>query len=77
MFTINVSVANKGAGYQVKLQVSPNDKMDVIRNKVHFYSMFSSRGCQLYDPKKDRFYEPEEINTLLFRDSGLKDESEL
>ena len=39
--------------------------------------MFSGRGCQLYDPKEERFYETEEINTLLFRDSGLKDGSEL
>ena len=39
--------------------------------------MFSSRGCVLYDPNADRYYENEEINTLLFRDSGLKDESEL
>lgn len=51
--------------------------MDIIRNKVPFYNMFSSRGCVLYDPNKDRYYENEEINTLLFRDSGLKDNSEL
>jgi hypothetical protein len=39
--------------------------------------MFSGRGMQLYDPKEDRYYETDEINTLLFRDSGLKDGSEL
>lgn len=31
----------------------------------------------MYDPKEDRYYETDEINTLLFRDSGLKDGSEL
>lgn len=31
----------------------------------------------MYDPAADRYYETEEINTLLFRDSGLKDGSEL
>lgn len=51
--------------------------MSVLQNKVHFYSMFTGRGCQLYDPTQDRFYETEEINTFLFRDSGLKDGSEL
>jgi len=77
IFSLNVSVPNKGAGYKIELVVSPNDKMEVLRSKVHFYGMFSGRGCQLYDPKEDRFYETEEINTLLFRDSGLKDGSEL
>ena len=51
--------------------------MSVLQSKVHFYSMFTGRGCQLYDPKQERFYEAEEINTFLFRDSGLKDGSEL
>lgn len=39
--------------------------------------MFSGRGFQLYDPIADRYFETEDINTLLFRDSGLKDGSEL
>ena len=77
IFSLNVSVPNKGAGYKIDIVVSPNDKMEILRSKVHFYSLFSGRGCQLYDPKEDRFYETEEINTLLFRDSGLKDGSEL
>jgi hypothetical protein len=37
IFSLSVSVANKGAGYQLKLDVSPNDKMDVLRSKVHFF----------------------------------------
>lgn len=77
IFSLNVSVPNKGAGYKIDIVVSPNDKMEILRSKVHFYSLFSGRGCQLFDPKEDRFYETEEINTLLFRDSGLKDGSEL
>jgi hypothetical protein len=77
IFSLNVSVPNKGAGYKIDIVVSPNDKMSVLQSKVHFYSMFTGRGCQLYDPKQERFYEAEEINTFLFRDSGLKDGSEL
>jgi len=59
------------------VDVNPNDKMDVLRSKIHFYQMFSGRGCQLYDPQADRFYETEEINTLHFRDSGLKNGAEI
>lgn len=57
--------------------MSPNDKMDVLRIKVPFYRIFSSRSYDFYDPKTERIYETEEINTLLFRDSGLKDGSEI
>lgn len=57
--------------------MSPNDQMSVIRDKVSFYRTFASKDYAVYDPVNNRVFETEEINSLLFRDSGLKDGSDL
>lgn len=51
--------------------------MSVIRDKVSFYRTFASKDYAVYDPVNARVFETEEINSLLFRDSGLKDGSDL
>jgi hypothetical protein len=38
---LDVSVPGKGHGYQLKIEVSPNETMDVIRRKVPFYKIFA------------------------------------
>ena len=43
-FNLEVSVMGKGAGYTSKVEVGPEENMDVIETRVSFYRMFSSRG---------------------------------
>merc|ERR1740139_829842 len=52
--------------------------MEVIRNRVPFFHIFSARNYELVCPQRDnRVFEPEELNTLLFRDSNLSNGMEL
>lgn len=52
--------------------------MDIIRSRVPFFHMFSNRNYQVICPQQDnRVYDTNELNTLLFRDSNLKDGNEL
>lgn len=51
--------------------------MDVLRNKVSFYRLFMQRQYQLYSPDLERAFDPNELTTLMFRDSGLKNGSKL
>lgn len=39
--TLEVSVPGKGSGYQMKIDVSPNETMEIIRKKVSFYKIFA------------------------------------
>ncbi len=51
--------------------------MDVIETRVSFFRMFKSRGFQIYAPEIDRIFDNEEMATILFRDSYLKNNSKL
>ena len=51
--------------------------MDVIRNRVHFFHMFSARNYQVVNLKDNRIFENDDLNSLLFRDSNLKSGDEL
>jgi len=44
VFGVNVTVSGKGGGYKARVEVSPNENMDVIRNRVTFFKLFSDRG---------------------------------
>ena len=78
VFGIKVSVAGKGSTYRQAIEVGPNEKMEVIRNRVPFFHIFSARNYELVCPERDnRVFEPEELNTLLFRDSNLSNGMEL
>ena len=76
-FSIEVSVNGAGAGYQLQVEVGPEESMDTIENRVFFFKMFRQRGFQLYSPDLDRVYEDGELTTTLFRDSNLKNNSKL
>ena len=39
-FTIEVSVQGIGAGYQLNVEVGPEEVMDTIENRVYFFKMF-------------------------------------
>lgn len=43
-FTIEVQVQGKGAGYNHKVEVGPEETMDVIEDRVSFFRMFKLRG---------------------------------
>ena len=57
--------------------MGPEEVMDVIEERVSFFRMFKSRGFQVYAPEIDRIFDNEEMNTILFRDSYLKNGSKL
>lgn len=67
----------KGAGYNHKVEVGPEEVMDVIETRVSFFRMFKLRGFQIYAPEIDRIFDNEEMSTILFRDSYLKNGSKL
>lgn len=78
VFGIQVAVAGKGQNYRQYIEVGPNEKMDIIRSRVPFFHMFSNRNYQVICPQQDnRVYDTNELNTLLFRDSNLKNGNEL
>lgn len=78
VFGIKVSVAGKGSTYRSAIEVGPNEKMEVIRNRVPFFHIFSARNYEIVCPQRDnRVFEPEELNSLLFRDSNLSNGMEL
>lgn len=78
VFSLQISVNGKGGGYRHLLEVGPNEKMDVIRSRVPFYSIFAARNYQLVCPNQDnRVFDLDELNTLHFRDSNLKSGNEL
>ena len=67
----------KGAGYNPSVEVGPEEVMDVIETRVSFFRMFKLRGFQIYAPEIDRIFDNEEMSTILFRDSYLKNGSKL
>lgn len=77
VFSIQISVLGKGSTYRKIIEVGPNEKMDVIRNRVHFFHMFSARNYQVVNLKDNRIFENDDLNSLLFRDSNLKSGDEL
>jgi len=76
-FNLEVQVQGKGAGYNHKVEVGPEEVMDVIETRVSFFRMFKLRGFQIYAPEIDRIFDNEEMSTILFRDSYLKNGSKL
>jgi len=78
VFSLQISVAGKGCTYRQLVEVGPNEKMDVIRQRVPFFHIFSARNYELICPQQDsRIFENEDLNSLLFRDSNLKSGNEL
>jgi len=43
-FNVAVSVEGRGAGYNINVEVSPEEMMDSIENRVFFFKMFRQRG---------------------------------
>ena len=78
-FSIEVSVFGKGAGYTAKVEVGPEESMDVLETRVSFYRLFSSRGFQLESPENElnKVFQREDLESTLFRDSQLKNGSKL
>ena len=76
-FTIEVQVQGKGAGYNHKVEVGPEEAMDVIEQRVSFFRMFKLRGFEIYAPDIDRIFDTAEMGSMLFRDSQLKNGSKL
>lgn len=78
VFGLSVSVPGKGASYRQSIEVGPNEKMEVIRDRVPFYHIFSSRGYELVCPQQeDRVFDQNDFCTLHFRDSNLVNGNEL
>lgn len=56
--------------------MNPNETVDSIRHKVPFFSLFSQRNYRLVTDS-DTTLERDQLATLLFRDSGLRNGSRL
>lgn len=67
----------KGAGYNQKVEVGPEEIMEVIEDRVPFFRMFKLRGFEIFAPDIGRIYDNEEMSSILFRDSQLKNGSKL
>jgi len=65
-----------GGQYQRQIEVSPNDTLDSVRNKVPFFSLFAQRNYTLVTDGGDKI-EGGQFTSLLFRDSGLRNGSRL
>lgn len=76
-FNIEVSVDGRGAGYNANIEFGPEEKMSAIEDRVFFFNMFKQRSFQLFSPDLDRVFEDEELQSTLFRDSGLKNNNKL
>ena len=76
-FNLEVSVPGKGSSYITKIEVSPDEVLAHLETKVSFFNMFKQRGFQIFAPDLDRVIEFNELSTLLFRESGLKNMSKL
>lgn len=76
-FTIEVLVPGKGAGYNQKIEVGPEEVLGVIEDRVSFFRIFKMRGFEVYAPEIDRIFDNADMNSLHFRDSQLKNGSKL
>ena len=76
-FNIEVQVQGKGAGYTHKVEVGPEETLDVIETRVSFFRMFTLRGFQTFAPELDKVFDANELSTTLFKDSQLKNGSKL
>jgi hypothetical protein len=70
------AVAGKGSSYVTSIEVSPNETMDVIRQRVPFYKMFASRRYTLQIEGGETI-DDSTLGTMLWRDSGVKDGSRI
>lgn len=76
-FNVEMSVDGRGTGYTNNVEVSPEETMETLENRVSFFKMFRQRGFQLYSAENDRVFDFDELPSTLFRDSGLKNGSKL
>lgn len=75
--TLHFSVAGKGSSYATSIDVNPNETLEIIRNRVSFFKMFSQRRYTLENVETHDVFEDRQFTTLKFRDSGLKHNSKL
>lgn len=68
---LTVSVMNKGSGYVNQIEVSPEETMDTLRQKVPFFKLFTSRGYNIICEKPEIEFKSEQLGSTLFKDSGL------
>ena len=68
---LTVSVMNKGSGYVNQIEVSPDETMDTLRQKVPFFKLFTSRGYNIICEKPEIEFKSEQLGSTLFKDSGL------
>jgi len=65
-----------GGQYQRSIEVNPNETIDQIRHKVPFFSLFSQRNYTLVTDGGNTI-ERDQLGSLHFRDSGLRNGSRL
>ena len=52
-FNLEVQVQGKGKNYITKVEVGPEETMEVIETRVSFFRLFRQRGYQIYAPELD------------------------
>ena len=76
-FNLEVSVPGKGSSYSTKIEVNPDEYLGVLEQRVSFFSLFKQRGFQIFAPDLDRVIDFNELSTLTFKTSGLKNQYKL
>ena len=69
---LEVSVPGKGHSYKTRVEVSPDEPLGILENRVSFFSTFMQRGFQIFCPDIDNVIDFAELSNTLFRDSQLK-----
>jgi hypothetical protein len=79
VFGVSVVVDGRGGGYRQRVEVKPDEKLEVLRSKVNFFKLFMDRGyiVSLGTGEDAKILDAEALQTLSFQDSGLKDSSEV
>lgn len=54
---IFVQVQGKGGGYNHKVEVGPEETLDVIEQRVSFFQMFKRRGVEVFAPELDKVFD--------------------
>ena len=66
-----VSVMGKGSGYVNQIEVSPEESLDVLRQRVPFFKLFTSRGYSIVCESPEVEFKADELASIKFKDSGL------
>lgn len=68
VFGVNVVVEGRGGGYRQRVEVKPDEKLDVLRSRVSFFKLFMDRGynVSLGEGEDSKILDAEALSTMSF-----------